>query len=163
MTIEIPQRRDAGQHSAGSYSPPVALALCYASGMKKFVDYIRAAVVPRPLVGEDTQGVAFLTRVCRWWLEFGRNLLVVAGFFFIAQASNILVLKVFAYLNLAALSGTIILFFNSWHLRLFPYITSRRPYFINLGLWVPIHAVMVFGSMYALYEVSKAFKVITKV
>jgi hypothetical protein len=136
--------------------------LVYAGGMKKFIDYLRAAVIPRSPVSDEA--TALLTRTFRWWLEFARNLLVVASFFFIAQASNILVLKIFAVLNILALFGMVCMFFFSWYLRPFPYIKSPRLYRVtNEVLWGIIFAVMVFGSAYAFVEVIKALKVIVKV
>jgi hypothetical protein len=141
---------------------PVAVAACYASAMKKFA----LTFVPKPFAQQDADGLAAITRALRWWLEFARNLLVVAGFFYVAQASNILVLKIFSYINLAVLAGTIFFFFQSWHFQFVPHpyvVVYRHLRWINYGLGFFIQMVLLMGALFAFMELVDAFKAIAKV
>ena len=125
---------------------------------QKFVDYMNAAIVPHPV---DLQVGTVIAHVLRWWLEFARNLLVVGGFFYLAEASGNAALKIFAWINLAVLMATVTLLFNSWHLRPFPSI--KRPRLrvaVNGAVWFVLWAILFYGSIYAFLEVFQSLKVI---
>jgi hypothetical protein len=61
--------------------------------------YLNAAVGLRENAFNDA-----IQRLCRWWLEFARNVLVVGGFLYIAVRSGDTALIIFAWISLGVLN-----------------------------------------------------------
>ena len=90
--------------------------------------------------------------LCRWWLELSRNVVVVAGLFWLADKTKSKPLMVFAGIGVAALFLFIQSYFGTWHWSMFPNIRRRRLNFVVNGIpWVILSVaalclVMWFGE-----------------
>ena len=88
-----------------------------------------------------------------------------AGFYFVAEASDIQVLKIFAVINLMVLAVTIGMFFHSWHIRFISEVYQlayRRLRWVNFGLGALVQLVLMLGALYAFMKLVDAFKFIAK-
>src|SRR3954451_8502488 len=116
------------------------------SAWDKLNAYFEAAFVRHT---HDYNAAIMIQRLTKWWLEFARNILVVGGLYYLAEKSDSTALKIFSYINLAALFAYMTSHFNNWSFRLFPYIQKRALYnIVNLGIWLVFALGLSFGSIY---------------
>lgn len=62
----------------------------------------------------------------KWWLELARNAIVVTGLIYLADKSNSVTLKVFAYGTSIVLLGYCMSHLNTWSFRFVPGIKHER-------------------------------------
>lgn len=102
--------------------------------------YFAAAYVP---YRTDQQVGAFIRLVCRWWLEFARNVLVVATLGFLAEKSDSTSLKAFAIVTSIALIAYLSTYQQHGSFTFFPYI--KRP---RLRFWAnSIVTLLVYAAL----------------
>lgn len=107
--------------------------------------------------------IAILARqFSKWWLDFARNILVVGGLYYSTDKSGSTTLKVFSYINLAALFWYMMAYFNTWSFRPFPFIQNGFWYaFVNFGIWLIMYAVMLGASVAGFVLVFQSLAVIS--
>ena len=122
----------------------------------KIKAYFAAAYVP----GKGTQTISELVRtITRWWLEFTRNILVVATITFFAVQSDSWALKIFALIAIAALVLYATALSHHGHFNFFPYIkTPWLHRLINGFTWVALYVFLYVGGLQALIAIFASLK-----
>jgi hypothetical protein len=97
----------------------------------------------------------------KWWLEVVRNLLVVSAFYFLAQKSDSIVLKVLANVTFLVFFGYFATWQNTFSVRFFPYIKNPKVNFwFNFVVWV---AVCMPIYVFILFALAQAFQALSQV
>jgi hypothetical protein len=126
------------------------------SALDKINAYLEAGFVRH----KSDYAIALLARqLAKWWLDFVRNILVVAGLYYLAEKSGSATLKIFSYINFGALIWYVSAHFNTWSFRFFPYIKNQRlNTCVNFAIWGALYSAAFWGSMIAFAAIFAALQ-----
>lgn len=128
------------------------------SALDKINAYVTAGFVRHT---SDYEIAVPARQLAKWWLELVRNILVVAGLYYLADKSGSTPLKIFSYINVAVLGWYMSSHFNTWSFRLFPYIKNRRMNIaVNTTLWLVLYGCAWVGCIYAGVLIFKSLAVL---
>ena len=117
------------------------------SALDKINAYVTAGFVRHT---NDYEIAVLARQLAKWWLELVRNILVVAGVYYLADKSGSTPLKMFSYVNVAVLGWYISSHFNTWSFHLFPYIKNPRiNTVVNMTVWSVLYGCAWLGCVFA--------------